>query len=509
MNTVKCTNRLCEKEYNLEFDNCPFCGTANPMEETERRTLIEKKHNDTELKPELTNGEKFSGWVTGIIWLNILFGSIRGIINSVTVMMYSPVWGAVDFGLQIIGIISLAFLLLAKKWALYLWVGYLIAVSIINGYLNNNDYSTFAIVAVIKLVLMFLFLQIRKDGVSAWSIIFNKKTVDADDDVNTPHVTEDHIESETSLVENSNDSDTIKTEAEDVLDIEEHNNGNTSTNESYNSSENGTIQIVENIKPTEEEPANETSDKTLVITELDGSKKVIIGKWWIYPLIIIGTLAIVWLVVWITHRPSEPELGKYVYVDEYSILHVNRNCDKIAVFHGAKPVRVYTLREIESGRWDQVCSVCISDNTYETISHFIVGNDNTRFLYNTLVEDNYDMPNYEQFLIDIQDTIKQRELHTNMGKDGYMLPEFEVFIANLGLVPSQFPLKNGNYKKSNARMLWDELSKEYDNVGTFEEFSNFIKDEGKRRKLFNAIKDEYEPIDFEHFTRYLLYNEKI
>lgn len=281
------------------------------------------------------------------------------------------------------------------------------------------------------------------------------------------------------------------------------------TNESYNSSENGTIQIVENIKPTEEEPANETSDKTLVITELDGSKKVIIGKWWIYPLIIIGTLAIVWLVVWITHRPSEPELGKYVYVDEYSILHVNRNCDKIAVFHGAKPVRVYTLREIESGRWDQVCSVCISDNTYETISHFIVGNDNTRFLYNTLVEDNYDMPNYEQFLIDIQDTIKQRELHTNMGKDGYMLPEFEVFIANLGLVPSQFPLKNGNYKKSNARMLWDELSKEYDNVGTFEEFSNFIKDEGKRRKLFNAIKDEYEPIDFEQFTRYLLYNEKI
>lgn len=230
MNTVKCTNRLCEKEYNLEFDNCPFCGTANPMEETERRTLLEKKHNDTELKPELTDSEKFSGWVTGIIWLNILFGGIRGIINSVTVMMYSPVWGAVDFGLQIIGIISLAFLLLAKKWALYLWVGYLIAVSIINGYLNNNDYSTFAIVAVIKLVLMFLFLQIRKDGVSAWSIIFNKKTVDADDDVNTPHVTEDHIESETSLVENSNDSDTIKTEAEDVLDIEEHNNGNTSTN---------------------------------------------------------------------------------------------------------------------------------------------------------------------------------------------------------------------------------------------------------------------------------------
>lgn len=510
MNTVKCSNRLCEKEYNVQFDNCPFCGTTNPMEEGERRALIEKENNDTELKPELTSSDKFSGWVTGIIWLNILFGGIRGIINSVTVMMYSPTWGAVDLMLQIIGIISLGFLLLAKKWALYLWVGYLIAVSIINGYINNNDYSTFVIVAAVKLVLMFLFLQIRKDGVSAWSIIFHKKKADAtNDDVSGPKATEGHIESETFAVGNDNDDCTIKTEAEENTDIETHNNGNTPPSESYLSSENKTSQIDGDIKPIEEELSNEISDNTSAITKLDGSKKVKIGKWWIYPLIVIATLAIVWSVVWISNRPSEPELGKYVYVDEYSILHVNRNCDKIAVYHGAKPVRVYTLREIESGKWDQVCSVCISDNTYETISHFIVGNDNTRFLYNTLVEDNYDMPNYEQFLIDIQDTIKQRELHTNMGKDGYMLPRFEFFIANLGLIPGQSPLKMVNYEKSNARMLWDELSKEYNDVGTFEEFSTYIMDESNRRMLYHALrKHGYEISDFGYFTRYLMDNEK-
>ena len=322
MNTIKCTNRLCEKEYNVEFENCPFCGTANPMEENERQSLIEKEHNDTELKPELTNSENFSGWVTGIIWLNILFGGIRGIINSVTVMMYSPVWGAVDLGLQIIGIISLGFLLLAKKWAFYLWVGYLIAVSIINGYLNNNDYFTFAIVAAVKLVLMFLFLQIRKDGVSAWSIIFHKKKVDAtNDDVNASQATGEHTESETSALVNINDDCTIKTEAEENADIETHNNGNTPSSESYISSENGTFQIEESINPTEEEQANETPDNSPAIPKLDGSKKVKIGKWWIYPLIIIATLAIVWLVVRFTHRSKEPELGKYVYVDEYSILH--------------------------------------------------------------------------------------------------------------------------------------------------------------------------------------------
>ena len=512
MNTVKCTNRLCEKEYNLEFDNCPFCGTANPMEETERRTLLEKKHNDTELKPELTNGEKFSGWVTGIIWLNILFGGIRGIINSFTVMMYSPVWGAVDLGLQIIGIISLAFLLLAKKWALCLWVGYLIAVSIINGYLNNNDYSTFAIVAAIKLVLMFLFLQIREDGVSGWSIIFNKKKVDAtNDDVNAPQDTEDHIESETSLLENSNDSGAIKTEAEEVLYIKEYDNGNTPSNESYISGENATIQIEENIKHTEKEPANETSDKKPAGTKLDGCKKVAIEKWWIYPLIIIATLSIVWLVVWITHRPGEPELGKYVYVDECAILHVNRNCEKIAVFHGAKPVRMYTLREIESGKWNQVCSACISDNTYETISHFIVGNDNTRLLHTTLVEDNYDMPGYEQFLMDIQDTIKQRELYANMWKDGYMLPEFEVFIANLGLVPGQSPSKNGNYEKSNLRILYDALHKYGAVKKSYYYFCGYLQNESNRRKLYNALKaDNYDvPDNYEAFNHTLFENETI
>jgi len=428
MNTVKCTNRLCEKEYNVEFDNCPFCGTANPIEENERRAILEKEHNDTELKPELTDSEKFSGWVTGIIWLNILFGGIRGIINSVTVMMYSPVWGAVDLGLQIIGIISLAFLLLAKKWALYLWVGYLIAVSIINGYLNNNDYSTFAIVAVIKLILMFLFLQIRKDGVSAWSIIFNKKTVDADDDVNTPQVTEDHIESETSHVVNSNDSDTIKTEAEDVLDIEEHNNGNTSSNESYNSSKNGNIQIEENIKPTEEEPANETSDKTLVITELDGSKKVIIGKWWIYPLIIIATLAIVWLVVWITHRPCEPELGKYVYVDAYDILHVDRNCKKIATIHGSTPISVYLLEDLPVNTWKHLCADCVGERYYETI----IKNNNLlsfkkskskrdELYYNLIKSDKVteaEIGTLIQFKEFISDESQARKFHSNLIKSG-------------------------------------------------------------------------------------------
>lgn len=508
MNTVKCTNRLCEKEYNVEFDNCPFCGTANPMEETERRTLLEKKHNDTELKPELTNGEKFSGWVTGIIWLNILFGGIRGIINSVTVMMYSPMWGAFDLGLQIIGIISLAFLLLAKKWAFYLWVGYLIAVSIINGYLNNNDYSTFAILAVIKLVLMFLFLQIRKDGVSAWSNIFNKKIVDATkDNVNAPQVTEDHIESETSLVENNNDCGVIKTEAEEVLDIEEHDNGNTPSNESYISSENGTIQIEENIKPTGKEPANETSDKTPVLTQLDFSKKVIIGKWWIYPLIIIATLAIVWLVVCTTHRPSEPELGKYVYVDECSILHVSRKCDKIAVFHDARPVSVYSINEITKRDWGQICSNCISDNDYEKLRELLISNENRHWLYKTLVNEGCNMGDFSEFIHRIESQEDRKWCYDKMVSLGYVLPSYEKYAIQMGFTPDQPATNKVTYEKNNKRLLYDDLIDEYD-LGSFEQFSSDVENLEKRKKLYNALKHKYQIPNFDYFTRYLLENEK-
>lgn len=507
MNTVKCNNRHCGKEYNVQFDNCPFCGTANPMPESDRKTLIEERGKCDDVNN--VENRQFNGFVTGIIWLSIVVGGIRGIMNCLTYFYISPLVGSLLLGLHIFGIVVLCFILAAKRWAIFAWVGYIVAIVLVNGY-YDSDFLPYAFVGALKLVFLFLLLQIKKDGVSAWSIIFHKKKTDAtNDDVSAPKATEGHIESETFAVGNDNDDCTIKTEAEENTDIETHNNGNTSPSESYLSSENETSQIDGDIKPIEEEPANEISDNTPAITKLDGSKKVKIGKWWIYPLIVIATLAIVWSVVWISNRPSEPELGKYVYVDEYSILHVNRNCDKIAVYHGAKPVRVYTLREIESGKWDQVCSVCISDNTYETISHFIVGNDNTRFLYNTLVEDNYDVPNYEHFLIDIQDTIKQRELHTNMGKDGYMLPRFEFFIANLGLIPGQSPLKMVNYEKSNARMLWDELSKEYNDVGTFEEFSTYIMDESNRRTLYHALrKYGYEISDFGYFTRYLMDNEK-
>lgn len=515
MNTVKCNNRHCGKEYNVQFDNCPFCGTANPMPESDRKTLIEERGKSDDVNN--VENRQFNGFVTGIIWLSIVVGGIRGTMNCLTYFYISPLVGSLLLGLHIFGIVVLCFILAAKRWAIFAWVGYIVAIVLVNGY-YDNDYLPYAFVGALKLVFLFLLLQIKKDGVSAWSIIFSKKKCNnIKNERDNPNVREKLIENANVDIVDSNNSDIL--EHTDVgADIESSIDKNDIQQTENVSSKNETVQIMEEtILSVPEEPSEEVSNSmSAKPQEIEPDKprvkqnrylRLIISKWWIYPLIIVAILAIVWLVIWFLHRPSEPELGKYVYVDELSILHVNHNCDKIAAIHGAKPVRMYTLREIKSDKWNQVCSACVSDNTYETILHIIVGNDNTRLLYTTLVEDNYDMPDYEQFLIDIQDTIKQRELHANMGKDGYMLPKFEVFIANLGLVPGQSPLKIGIYEKSHARMLWDELSKKY-NVGTFEEYYSKIQEEGRRKKLFDIIKDEYKIDDFERFTRYLLYNEE-
>lgn len=514
MNTVKCSNRLCEKEYNVQFDNCPFCGTANPMEEGERRVLIDKENNDTELKPEVTNGEKFCGWVTGIIWLNILFGGIRGIINSVTVMMYSPVWGAVDLGLQIIGIISLGFLLLAKKWALYLWVGYLITVSIINGYLNNNDYSTFAIVAAVKLVLMLLFLQIRKDGVSAWSIIFNKKKVDAtDNDANDPQDVEELIEKESMAVKNGNNSDTIKPKTEEEPAVETLDNKDVvPTVDSCLPANKGTAQIEGTASDLQKETTSEELDSIQAEAKNGRNKNkhtgIKIGKWWIYPLIIIATLAIVWLVVWISHRPKEPEFGKYVYVDEYSILHINRNCDKIAVFHGAQPVSIFLINELTQEEWKQVCSNCVSDKVYETINQKVIGNGNLRNVYNILVNEGYTPPDFSQFVMDMKDTSNLHGVKATLQKEGYIIPSFSQFMIDMGVDSTQPPIKMVGYEKCNLRELYDNLKKDgYNDIGTYQEFYNWCNTEGdqgikNRKKLYKClVNDNYDMPDFDTYIR--------
>lgn len=135
------------------------------------------------LSMKQTQQKEFNGWVIGIIWVNIIFGSIRGGMSSIANMISSPILGCVELGLTIIGAFSLYKILCAKKWGLFMWMAYIFTTAIINDNTDANQGRFYLIGACVTIVIMILILQIRKNGVSAWSIIMDnrpKTTVNED-----------------------------------------------------------------------------------------------------------------------------------------------------------------------------------------------------------------------------------------------------------------------------------------------------------------------------------------
>lgn len=497
MNTVKCSNRLCEKEYNVQFDKCPFCGTPNPMEESERKSMIEKS-KATDIRNSPSDESLFNGWVTGIIWVNVIFFGAREIIGSFTNMIFSPLIGWITLGLSIVGIISLLYILRAKKWAFFLWIAYRIAGAVVVSIINPRFSLTAHIVfAVVNILLMIAVLQIKKNGVSAWSVIFSK------------------YKSST----RSKKAHHIMKRRNDTHNSEPYKSEIKASNEPMDSFEVGETQcaLKENVLSTSifTPPANEVQEEippTIMPNEQfvgrnvhsqsnemreksrkERCKKKTLkyNKWWIYLIISVGILAIALLAVWLSNRIVKPKLGEYVYVDDYNILHVDRNCDNIANIHGAKPIIVYSLHELESGKWKQVCSNCVDNSTYEAISSHVIGNDNLRLLYNMLQEE-YDLPEYKQFILYMQDSNNRRALHTDLIKKGYSIPMYDVFIIDMGFDIEHAATEKISYKKGYMREVYDLCKSNGSDVGTYLEFCKWCKERGEdgrrnRKKLYDVL----------------------
>jgi len=58
--------------------------------------------------------------------------------------------------------------------------------------------------------------------------------------------------------------------------------------------------------------------------------------------------------------------------------------------------------------------------------------ENLKKLYQTLSNDNFDLPSYEQFALDMQDDSKRNRLYSNI-KSEYDLPDFETFTNDMGV----------------------------------------------------------------------------
>lgn len=494
MNTVRCSNRLCEKEYNVQFDKCPFCGTPNPMEESERKTMIEKS-KATDIRNSSSDESLFNGWVTGIIWVNIIFFGAREIIGSFTNMIFSPLIGCITLGLSIVGIISLLYILSAKKWAFFLWIAYRIAGAVVVSIINPKFSLTAHIIfAVVNILLMIAVLQIKKNGVSAWSVIFSKhksSTVSK----KSHHIIKrrnnnDSEPSKSEIIASNEPTDSFKvgeTQRELKENVLSTPFSTPATNEVQ---EEIPLTIMPNEQPVEKDvhsQSNKMSEKPR--KERCKKKTLKYNKWWLNLIIIVGILAIALLAVWLSHRFSKPALGDYVYVDDYNILHVDRNCKNIANIHGAKPITVYSLHELESGKWKQVCSNCVDNSTYEAISSHVIGNDNLRLLYNMLQEE-YDLPEYKQFILYMQDSNNRRALHTDLIKKGYSIPMYDVFIIDVGFDMEHAATEKISYRKSNMRNLYDFFIEEnYDVPNDFVVFERKLtNDLDACMRIYRALK---------------------
>ncbi len=59
--------------------------------------------------------------------------------------------------------------------------------------------------------------------------------------------------------------------------------------------------------------------------------------------------------------------------------------------------------------------------------------DKLKSLYNNLVKDNYDLPDYATFVNDMADETKSKKLHETLIKDNYDVPDYDTFTNDLGV----------------------------------------------------------------------------
>lgn len=527
MNTVKCSNRLCEKEYSVEFDKCPFCGTPNPMEESERKAMIEKS-KATDIRNSSSDESLFNGWVTGIIWVNIIFFGARGIISSFTNMIFSPLIGWITLGLSIVGIISLLYILSAKKWAFFLWIAYRIAGAVVVSIINPKFSLTAHIIfAVVNILVMIAVLQIKKNGVSAWSVIFSKHKS------STGSKKSHHIIKRRN---NINDSEPSKSEIKSSNEpMDSFKVGETQCTIKENELSTpiptpATNEVQEEIPPTimpNEQPvekddhsqSNEMSEKPRI--ERCKKKTLKYNKWWIYLLILVGILAIALLAVWLSHRFSKPELGEYVYVDDYNILHLDRNCSYIATNRGTRPVTIYSLKDLDFRKWQQVCSHCVSDKGYRLICEYSItskkilpneepmsNNSKRNMLYYNLLGSGKvtesEIGTLSEFKAAIKDEASAREFYSNLINSGLFSTE------EIGNEDDFYESICSDFEQQdNLKLLYETLKKDGVVKKDYDYFYKYLQNENNRKLLYNALKaDNYNvPDSYESFRRTLFETE--
>ena len=124
----------------------------------------------------MENNKKEINIIVQIILGLIIARHAMSMINNIMVfsLLNDIFFLGVNLSLSVLVIISLSLIMMKKKSGVYLFVA-LQLVSIVFNSIMDSDPITHLLVALVMCGVMFLILQIRKDGISAWKVIMNKE----------------------------------------------------------------------------------------------------------------------------------------------------------------------------------------------------------------------------------------------------------------------------------------------------------------------------------------------
>lgn len=142
-----------------------------------------------------------------------------------------------------------------------------------------------------------------------------------------------------------------------------------------------------------------------------------------------------------TSSQTERQIGKYIYQDDNDIYHIDANCHRLKYGKDRYDHSIYAMHPCDTATFvfhdsERVCSNCVSLSAFENLK--VISDRNKRFdvyrhwIYNKLIEANYDMESYEDFVGHLTDPKRRKRLYDAALKEGWDIGSFDEFSNSLG-----------------------------------------------------------------------------
>lgn len=141
---------------------------------------------------------------------------------------------------------------------------------------------------------------------------------------------------------------------------------------------------------------------------------------------------------------AQETLGRYIYRDDNYIYHIDSNCPKLLFGKDDDGHAIYAKRPIDTAdflisdmQYFRVCTRCVNDNIVLhlcEISERHRSIDRARkWLYDQLIQANYDMPDYETYCNGLKNPEIRQRLYTIAQEENWDVEKSEKeFSSNLG-----------------------------------------------------------------------------